>query len=113
MKRLASAAALAVVMVSGCSQVDAYAPVSGGPKSTVEIAVADVLAAQQVPVLVRPECELVEQAFACKGSTTAGQPIVATSTATAPFMLTLTVGDTVIFDGDAQDAINDAMRAGS
>ena len=101
---------IAGVLVAGCSQIAAYAPVSGGPRSTVEIAIGDVLAAQTVPVLVRPECAKAEAGFLCEGSTTDGLPIVATSTGSAPFMLRITVGDAVIFDGDAQDAIDASMQ---
>lgn len=96
--------------VAGCSQISAYAPVSGGPQATVEVAVGDVLAASAVPVLVRPECRRVEAGFACTGSTLDGTPIAATATGSAPFMLRITVGDAVIFDGEAQRAIDASMR---
>lgn len=103
----------AALLAAGCSQIDAYAPVSGVPKATVEIAIGDVLAAQQVPVLVRPECVLVEDAFRCEGSTMSGQVIIGTATASKPFILTLTIADATIYSGDAQDAIDNAMRVGS
>jgi|688.fasta_scaffold1100337_2 hypothetical protein len=113
MKQLAIAAALAAtaLIASGCSQIDAYAPVSGVPKATIEVAIGDVLAAQQIPVLVRPECQQTNETFTCEGSTTTGARILATSTSVKPFTLTLTVGDATIYSGDAQDAINEAMRA--
>jgi hypothetical protein len=115
MRRLTSMAALlaAALLIGGCSQIDAYAPVSGVPKSTIEIAIGDVLAAQAVPVLVRPECRLIDELYTCEGSTTTGERIFATSTSVKPFMLSLSVGEKKIYDGDAQDAINSAMRANS
>lgn len=110
-RRLAAALVGAIALLTtGCSQINAYAPVSGGPKATVEIAIGDVLANRQIPVLVRPECVLNADTFTCEGSTISGDPIVGTATATRPFILTLVVGETTIFDGDAQTAIDDAMR---
>lgn len=113
MKQLVFAAALVAtaLIASGCSQIDAYAPVSGVSKATIEVAIGDVLSAQQVPVLVRPECEQTNDTFTCEGSTITGARILATSTSVKPFTLTLIVGDETIYSGDAQDAINEAMRA--
>lgn len=108
--RFVATLAVLAFLTSACSQIAAYAPVSGGPKATVETAIGDVLAAQSVPVLVRPDCAKLATSFECEGSTLGGDKILATSTAVAPFMLIITVGENVIYDGDAQDAINDAMR---
>jgi hypothetical protein len=112
MKRSFATIAFAAMalLAAGCSQIDAYAPVSGGPKATVETAIGNVLASRSVAVLVRPDCMKLATTFECEGSTVDGSPILATSSAVAPFMLVITVGETVIFDDDAQEAINSAMR---
>ena len=48
--------AAAVLALSGCSQVDALVPVSGGPESIVRNATIDVLLRADVDVLLAPTC---------------------------------------------------------
>lgn len=100
----------AIVLTAGCSQVAALTPVGGDAITTVRNATYDVLFDQQIAVLVAPVCKPTESGFTCTGETVDGQPIVTTAAATKPFDMAISVGGTVIFEGNAQDVLNADVR---
>jgi len=101
------------VLLGACSQVSALAPVSGGPVTTVRNAVYDVLVADQVQILIAPQCAPTDSGFTCEGSTVDGKPIVATAGPTAPYDLLVTIDGVEVFRGTAQDVINAAVQEAS
>ena len=110
--RLVAFAALPLAL-GACSQVASLAPVSGGPITSVRIAVYDVLVAQEVPILVAPQCTAVTDGFSCTGTTMDGQEIVATASGVSPYALTITVGGTTIFQGNAKDVLDESAKVAS
>ena len=114
MRRLRLVALAALPLALGaCSQINALAPVSGGPITSVRIAVYDVLVEQNVQMLVAPQCEPSTEGFTCTGKTMDGQEIIATGGAAAPYPITITVGGTTIFQGNAQDVLAKAAEEAS
>lgn len=101
--------ALASTM-AGCSQIDALAPVSGGPLQTVRVGVFDVLVKEQVQILVAPVCVEEATQFTCLGSTIDGAQIKAEATLTKPYQMTITIGNETLYDGDVQTIIDEAAR---
>lgn len=112
MRRLIAVAGVALVL-TGCSQVAALTPVGGTAITSVRNATYQVLVQQQVPILVAPQCESATEGFTCEGSTIDGLAITTTASATAPYEMTVTVGDEVVFDGTAQDVLDAAVLEGS
>ena len=115
MRRLGVALAIAVpaAVLAGCSQIEALAPVGGTAITTVRIATYDVLIDQQVPILEAPVCTPSDSGFTCTGSTIDGAEIVATAQGTNPYPMTITVGGSVIFEGNAQDVLDAAVLEAS
>ena len=110
--KLAAVAAIPLAL-GACSQAAALTPVSGGPVTSVRMAVYDVLVAQDVPILVAPQCAPATSGFTCTGKTTDGQEIVATGGPAAPYPITITVGGTTIFEGNAKDVLAKAAQEAS
>ena len=110
--RLATIAAIPLAL-GACSQAAALTPVSGGPVTSVRMAVYDVLVEQDVPILVAPQCAPAASGFTCTGKTTDGQEILATGGSSAPYPITITVGGTTIFQGNAQDVLAKAAQEAS
>jgi hypothetical protein len=108
-----AACAVGAIALSACSQVSALAPVGGDGISTLRIAIDDVLAEKGVPVLVSPKCTEAEKAFTCKGTTRAGDPIVATSPAGDPMTMTVSVAGKILYDGDVNAVVQRAAEVGS
>lgn len=97
------------LLLTGCSQINALQPVSGGPITTVRNATYVVLVDQQVPIKVAPVCEEAADAFLCIGSTLDGSEITVTAKVAAPYELTIEVGGEVIFTGSAEEVLSDAL----
>lgn len=112
MRRLA-VAIVAVVALTGCSQIAALTPVGGDAVTSVRNAVYDVLVDQEVPIMVAPQCESVDSGFTCIGTTVDGAEIRAEAGASAPYPLTITVGGDEIFTGDAQQVLDEALLEAS
>lgn len=112
MRRATVLLALAGVCLtaSACSQITNLAPVSGGPLATVRNGVYDVLVANDVKILVAPQCVQEATQFSCTGTTTDGAPILATATLTSPYSMTVTVAGAVLYDGDVQEALDQAAE---
>jgi hypothetical protein len=115
MKRLAQIVfpLLLVSTLAGCSQIDALAPVGGDKITSVRNAANNVLVQQQVEILVAPTCSTVETGFSCMGSTVDNEPIVVEASGTAPFPLVITVDGITIFEGSAQDVLDQAVLEAS
>ena len=111
--RLAIAGALGAVLLTGCSQIDALAPVGGEAQTTIRNATYDVLLDNGVEILVAPTCAKESTQIICRGSTVTGAPIVATGASTKPYTLRIEVDGVVIFDGSATDVLADALLEGS
>jgi len=99
-----------IVLTAGCSQIGALTPVGGGAITTVRNATYDVLFDQQVPVLVAPVCKPTDSGFTCVGETVDGQQIVTTAKATKPYEMSIAVGGTVVFEGNAQAVLDENVR---
>lgn len=112
MRRRAAAVALALpLLLAGCSQVDALAPVGGDRVSGVRYASIDVLTAADVDVMTAPVCaQAADKAVTCEGTTMDGRPIRVVSTAADQASFTVTVGTTVLFTGDIQSVLEKAMQ---
>jgi hypothetical protein len=115
MKRLTAAAviAIAALLLTACSQVASLTPVGGSSITSVRNAANDVLIDQDVPILVAPTCSAVDSGFTCVGSTVDGAEILVTAAGTAPYDMTVSVGGSVIFEGNAQAVLDAAVLEGS
>ncbi len=99
---------LVAPLLAGCSQVAALQQVSGVPLATAEIAAADVLVAQDVPLLKAPNCTETATGFTCSGTTLDGRPIAVSVSNDEQQIMTITVDGRQIFTGPVQDVIEQA-----
>jgi len=103
-----------VVLLSGCSQIAAIAPVGGNRLSDVRYAAIDVLVDREVPIMTAPVCtESGDKAVSCEGETVDGKTITVTSTAEDQANFTIEVGSETLFTGVIQDVLDAAMRPSS
>lgn len=93
-------AAAAALVLAGCSQIGGLAPVSGDSITMLRTAAYDVLLQNKVPILVAPTCTEGETSYSCAGSTEDGTPITVTAPLAKPLVMTVSVGDTVLYTGD-------------
>lgn len=125
-----------VAALSGCSQVAALHQVSGVPVTLLSMASSYVLVDQKVPVMQFPTCNYdtdADTTITCLGTTTSGEQIKVTSpgsksvvvTATPAngtatelasgemiFPMKMTIGSKQVFEGDAQQVVNQAQGKG-
>ena len=115
MKRLTAAAVVSTagLLLTACSQVASLTPVGGSSVTSVRNAANDVLIDQQVPILVAPTCTAVDSGFTCVGSTIDGAEILVTAAGTAPYDMSISIGGSVIFEGNAQAVLDAAVLEGS
>lgn len=107
----AATVALALAGLSGCSQIDALAPVGGDAIAEVRYGVIDVLLRENVGILEAPTCTAGGgTTVTCSGSTTDGQVIEVVSSTSADATLEITVGGTELFSGPLADVIDEAAR---
>ncbi|GAA1871446.1 hypothetical protein GCM10009836_60330 [Pseudonocardia ailaonensis] len=99
-----------LMLLAGCSQAAAIAPVSGGREALVRFAGNDVLVAQQVAVLEAPVCAQAGEVVTCSGSTVDGQEIKVAAPAGDPATMTVTVGSRTLYDGPVQAVVDKAGR---
>jgi len=114
-KRVASAAviALSLAAVSGCaSQLDALAPVGGDDLSMVRSASTTILLANNLEILDAPQCEKSETEIACVGSLLDGSEVLVTAPLDPFGSMTVTVGGSVVFEGDLKKVIEQAATGG-
>lgn len=99
------------LLLTGCSQVAAIAPVGGDHLAEVRFAAIDVLVASGTELLTAPDCTTEpDGAISCTGETLAGESITVLSPADDPASVTVTVGDAVLYEGSIQEALEKALR---
>lgn len=108
---VAVAAALAVGL-SGCSQIDALAPVGGDTLAEVRFAANDVLVAAGVEMRVAPVCTASATAVTCEGSTVDGTTILVKTTSAEQTTLEVNVGSETLYSGSLQEVLDDAATGG-
>lgn len=103
--------AAGVLLLTGCSQVAAIAPVGGHHLAEVRFAAIDVLVASGTELLTAPDCTTESDgAISCTGETLAGESITVLSPADDPASVTVTVDDVVLYQGSIQEALEKALR---
>jgi hypothetical protein len=107
------AAALAIGVLAGCaSQLDGLASVGGDALTGVKFASTDVLLERKLGILEAPVCTQTGDAVSCVGSLTDGAVIsVQADIGTKPHTMTVTVGGSVVYDGEVQKVLDEAARA--
>lgn len=107
------AGALAVSALAGCaSQLDGLAPVGGDAMTGVKFAATDVLLERKLGILEAPVCTETGDTVSCVGSLTDGAAInVQADIGTKPHTMTVTVGGTVVYDGEVQTILDEAAQA--
>jgi hypothetical protein len=104
-------ALMAVLALSGCSQISAIAPVGGDRVSEVRYAALDVLAQNEVDVLTVPTCSMADdREVTCTGSTLEGGTIDVVSTAADQTEFTVTVAGETLFSGSIQSVLEAALE---
>ncbi|MCC8930928.1 hypothetical protein [Rhodococcus sp. I2R] len=112
MKGAIGAVALALVL-AGCSQVDALAPVGGAGVADLRYATNEVLLEKGVDILVAPVCDGQGLALRCVGETVGNETITATSTSEDESSFDLVVGTSVIYSGPVQSVLERNGTAGA
>ena len=115
MRRVVFSGALVVASValaSCASQLDGLAPVGGDAMTGVKFAATDVLLERELTILEAPVCTETGSIVSCVGSLTDGAAIsVRADIGTKPHTMTVTVGGSVVYDGEVQTVLDDAARA--
>lgn len=104
MKRIGTAVALALAL-SGCTQVDALAPVGGAGLADLRYAVNEVLLEKNIDILVAPVCDGDGLDLRCVGETVGNETITASVTSEDESTFDLVVGSTEIYSGDVQSIL--------
>jgi PBP1b-binding outer membrane lipoprotein LpoB len=105
------AVAALALLLTGCSQVAALAPVGGNRPTEIRFAAIDVLVDQDVELGTAPTCTMADdRAVSCTGSTATGEEIAVTSSAADQASLEVTVAGTVIYSGPITDVIEKSIR---
>ena len=104
---------LLLLVLTGCaSQISGLAPVGGDALTGVRIAAVDVLLENKLGILEAPVCTQVAKSVSCVGSLTDGSVVtVEADVSTTPNTMTVTVGGTMIYDGDVQAVLDKAAQA--
>ena len=114
-RRVVSVVVLAVVgvLLAGCSQISAIAPVGGSHLAEVRYAAIDVLVDADVEILTAPVCAQAPSGeVSCQGKTTDGTKITVDSPADDKTVLTVTVGDSELYSGSIMKVLDEAARNG-
>lgn len=106
---LASLGAVLVLVLAGCSQVAAIAPVGGNHLTEVRFATIDVLLDRGVELEAVPTCTRADDGvISCAGTTGEGDAVASSSPASDPDALTVTVSGAVVFTGSVSAVIDAA-----
>jgi hypothetical protein len=101
------------LLLAGCSQVAAIAPVGGDHLAEVRYAAIDVLLAEDVELLTAPDCaQAASGEVTCTGQTLDGAQISVVSPADDQTVLTVSVGDRELYSGSIMKLIDEAARNG-
>ena len=108
--RTLAAVVAAGLVLTGCSQVAAIAPVGGERLATVRFAAIDVLTGAGTDIRTAPVCAQADDAtVTCEGDTFAGDDIRVTAPGASQDDLTVTVGTETLYQGSLQAVIEKAM----
>ena len=104
---------VAAVALTGCaSQIEGLVPVSGDAMAGVRSAATDVLLERRLTILDAPVCTQTGGTVSCVGSLTDGAVInVQADVGTKPHTMTVTVGGSVVYEGEVQTVLDEAARA--
>lgn len=101
----------AVVLLAGCSQVSALAPVGGDRVTEVRYAANDLLLQNGVDVMTAPVCSMAsDKSVTCEGETLDHKKIAVESTAADQSSLTVTVDGTLLATADIASVLEKAMQ---
>lgn len=104
---------VAALLLAGCSQIAAIAPVGGNHQAEVRYAAIDVLLDADVQILTAPVCAQAPSGeVSCQGETADGTDITVVSPADDQTIVTVTVGDDELYSGSIMDVIDEAARNG-
>ncbi|MFT4210632.1 MAG: hypothetical protein QM626_02065 [Microbacterium sp.] len=109
-RRAALCAVALPLLLAGCSQVAALAPVGGDAEAAARIATIDVLLAQGVELGEAPQCASTDETIRCTGTTADGEQIEAQATTAADSPLEVSIAGTTVFTGTVADVIGEASR---
>lgn len=100
-------------VLAGCgSQIDGLAPVGGDAMTGVKFAATDVLLERKLSIMEAPVCTETGDTVSCVGSLTDGSAVsVQADISEKPHRMTITVGGSVVYDGDVQSVLDNAARA--
>lgn len=104
MRRLIAGVAL-VLTLSGCTQVDALAPVGGAGIADMRYATNEVLLENRIDILVAPVCSGEGLELQCIGETVNSETITATSTSKDASTFELVIGTETVYSGDVQTVL--------
>jgi hypothetical protein len=104
---------LAAVVLAGCSQVAAIAPVGGDRLAEVRFAGLDVLTSEGVDVRTAPVCAQTDDlTVTCEGDTFDDAAIRVSSPGATPDDLEVVVGADTLYSGSLQSVLEKAMTNG-
>lgn len=106
-------AAGALLLLTGCSQISALAPVGGDDITGLRTAAVDVLLQKKVAIKVAPTCVESSTEYRCQGTTVTGGPILVTAPTADPIIMTITVDGAQIFNGSVDDVLTAALEVKS
>lgn len=102
---------LAVMMLGGCPQVAALAPVGGDEIAEVRYGAIDVLLREEVSILEAPTCTAGEgTSVTCSGTTTDGGMIEVVSSTEPDAVLDVSVSGVRLFSGPHSEVLDEAAR---
>lgn len=109
----AAAGVLAACCLVGCaSQLSALAPVGGDALTGVKFAATDVLLERRFGILEAPVCTQTGTSVSCVGSLTDGAAIIVRADiGTKPHTMMVTVGGSVVYEGEVQKILDEAAYA--
>lgn len=131
---LAAAVAIASVSVAGCSQVAQLRPVAGDSVIAVRTATIDAVLASGASFRSAPLCTFEGTDYTCEGITADGQAVLGSGAevdrdevpaefaeavpewatpADSFVVLTVTIGDSVVFEGLTEAVLDDNSRTRS
>jgi hypothetical protein len=106
-----SALAASTVLLAGCSQVAALAPVSGDKESQLRTAAIDKLLELGVDIWQAPVCETTDTGWTCTGSTTDKRSILVFAPNTGDFVMTITMAGQQLYSGPVAAVVASAAEA--
>lgn len=106
------AAVLAVLALTGCSQIAALAPVGGNGLAEVRFAAIDVFQQKNVALLTAPVCAQADTGplVTCVGTSADGREITVTSSVASGAQLVVAVGGETIYSGALTEVLDEAAR---